>query len=531
MDDIDKGEKRSGIHWDLAAAQWVIGYFRDVLCLAGGQHEGRPFSLAPSQQFLIGSLFGWKAADGFRRFRVGYIEIAKGNGKSPLAAGIGLYMMTADNEPRAEIYAAAVDKDQAKILFRDAVAMVDQSPLLEEQITRSGGRGREWNLAHLESGSFFRPISSENTGRGKSGPRPHCALLDEIHEHPTAAMVEFMRAGTKGRRQALILMITNSGIYDPTSVCWNYHDYAARVVNRQTEDDSFFCFVAGLDKEDSWQDRAVWKKANPLLGISIPEKYLEEQVREATGMPSKQSVVRRLNFCEWVEAANPFVDPEIWRANGGAVDLEFLKGRECCGALDLSTKNDLSSLVLDFELDEDVHAILARFWTPQDLLRQHEEQDRAPYGQWVREGHLTAVPGKAIDYTYIAKALGELTKIYRIQAVAFDPWRIDDMIRALEAEGVDIDLVPHGQGFKDMSPSIEALEDTLLKNHMQHGNHPVLTWCISNAQVEKDPAANRKFTKRKSTGRIDGAVALAMAEGLAASRKGQSDAYTGIRYV
>lgn len=217
LDDLTSGPGR-GLRWDLDAALRVIGFFATVLCLNGGAHEGRPFVLEPWQAFIVGALFGWKGADGSRRFRVAFVEVAKGNGKSPLAAGIGLYMLAADDEPRAEVYAAAVDRDQASILFKDAVAMVDQSPALDRRIRRSGGRGREWNLAHLESGSWFRPISSESTGRGKSGPRPHCALLDEVHEHPGPAMVELVRAGTKGRRQPLVLLITNAG-FDRNSVC------------------------------------------------------------------------------------------------------------------------------------------------------------------------------------------------------------------------------------------------------------------------------------------------------------------------
>jgi phage terminase large subunit-like protein len=511
LDDLRNGEER-GIWWDWPAAERVIHFFRDVLRLSGGESEGKPFILAPSQVFIVGSIFGWKGADGYRRFRVAYIEEGKGNGKSPLAAGIGLYMLVADKEPRAEIYAAAVDKDQARILFRDAVAMVDQSVALDSRLTRSGGRGQEWNLAHLDSGSFFRPISSESTGRGKSGPRPHCAILDEVHEHPTDAMVEFMRAGTKGRTQALILMITNAGVLDAGSVCMHYHDYASRVLNGESND-AFFCYVCGLDKQDDWKNPAIWKKANPLLGVSIPEKYLQEQVRDAIGMPSKQSLVRRLNFCEWVESADPWIEPEVWRRNGGA--LRELRGRLCWGGLDLASKNDLSVLVLMFEADDDgIKDVLCRFWTPGDTLHQRAERDRAPYEQWVREGHLIAKPGATIDYRWIAKEIGALSGLYGIHGIAFDRWRIEEMQAALDAEGVNVDLLEHGQGFESMNPSIEAAEDDLKEGRLRHGNHPVLTHCVYNVRVVKDQAGNRKFDKRKATGRIDGAQALAMAAGL-----------------
>ncbi len=222
--DLKQGKAR-GLKWDLGAATRAIGFFADVLFVDRTAADGparddetmKPFVLLPWQAFVIGSLFGWKGADGYRRFRVAFIEAPKGCGKSPMAAGAGLYMLVSDGEARAEIYAAAVKKDQARVLFRDAIAMVGRSSALGERLVVSGGTEKN-NIAYMPQGSFFRPISSEERGRGQSGPRPHCALLDEVHEHPTNAMVEFMRAGTKGRRQALIVMITNSGT-DRESVC------------------------------------------------------------------------------------------------------------------------------------------------------------------------------------------------------------------------------------------------------------------------------------------------------------------------
>lgn len=187
--DLRTGPKR-GLHWDLDAANRAIGFFEDVLCLNGGDYEGLNFILAPWQAFVVGSLFGWKTEDGFRRFRIAYIETGKGSGKSPLAAGIGLYGLVADGEARAEVYAAATKKDQAMVLFRDAVAMVDLSAHLSTRLHRSGTGDKVWNLYYPNTRSFFKPISADD---GQSGPRPHMALLDEIHEHKTATVVNMMR--------------------------------------------------------------------------------------------------------------------------------------------------------------------------------------------------------------------------------------------------------------------------------------------------------------------------------------------------
>ncbi len=293
-----------GFYFDPEAAARIFRYFEEVLKLNGGQFEGKDFNLLPWQTFVLGSLFGWKyQSDDSRRFRTAYIETAKGSGKSPLAAGIGLYGLTGDNEARAEIYAAAAKKDQAQILFRDAVAMVDLSPLLDPIFERSGSKGKEWNLAHHRTGSFFRTLSSD---KAQSGTRPHIALLDEIHEHPDGSTVELIRSGTKFRKQPLIFMITNSG-HDKHSTCWHYHEYGEKVCSGALEDDEFFAFICGVDEgDDPLNDESCWAKANPSLEYGIPGyKYIRGQVTSAKGMPAREAEVKRLNFCVWTEAAAP----------------------------------------------------------------------------------------------------------------------------------------------------------------------------------------------------------------------------------
>lgn len=544
LDDLQNAE-RLGFYWDLKAAQRTIAFFPTVLRLAGGEFENTPFELHIAQKFIVGSLFGWKDKDHSRRFRVAYIEMGKGNGKSPLAAGIGLYMLCSDKEYRAEVYSAAVDKDQARVLFRDAVAMVDLSDELTAKIQKSGGRDgdstRTWNLYYGKTGSFFKPIASESTGSGKSGPRPHCGILDEVHEHKTSAMVEFMRSGTKGRKQALILMITNSGVNDATKVCYQYHHFAERLMRRLEHNEHFFAYVCGLDPAtetvvngervvipgDAWEDPSCWVKANPLIGVSITYKYIEEQVHDALGMPSKQSLIRRLNFCEWVDSADPFVSEEVWKQNCRRVDTLTLIGKSCVGAIDLSGKNDLTSITLLFEPDAmGLRDVLQFFWTPADTIRERSIRDKAPYQEWVDLGLIEATPGKVIDYDFVALKMTELVAKYDVKAFGFDPHRIDDLQKALEDVGTwsiaqegDIKLVKHAQGFNDMSPSIEALEDYLLQNQLRCGDNAVLTSCIQNVRVTQNAQKLRMFDKRLSTGRIDGATTLAIAAGISKTFK------------
>ena len=532
LDDLERGAER-GLRFDVERADWAMSFFPAVLCLNGGEYEGVPFVLLPWQQFIVGSLFGWLGPDGYRRFRVAYIETGKGSGKSPLVAGIGLLMMTVDGEARAEVYAAAVKKDQAKVLFRDAVAMVQQSPDLACRVTIGGGQDPV-NLAYLESGSFFRPISSEDRGRGQSGPRPHCALLDEVHEHPTVSMIEFLRAGTKGRRQALIAMITNSGS-NRQSPCFEYHQYAAQVCRGERDDDGFFGYVCALDEgdqrrgipqDDPFKDEACWVKANPSLPALPGMKYLREQVREAKGLPSKEALVRRLNFCQWVDAANPLFEREVWFAVLHHLDFEEYRGRRCWLAIDLSGKADLTAMAIAFESDHGLD-VFVEYWTPRDTLAERASRDRWPYVEWEREGYLTGVPGRSIDYAWVAARIAEIADAHEVVGIGFDRYRIDDLERELdeasvehyrgdqEESGYGIPMYPIGQGFKDMSPAVEAFETAVLNGAMRIDLNPVTTMCAANAVVTKDAAENRKFDKSKATGRIDGMVAIAMVTRLA----------------
>lgn len=511
--DMEHGGER-GLYFDSEACEKALGYFRDVLKLNGGDFEGQPFNPLDWQQFIIGSIFGWKTSDGYRRFRVCYVETGKGSGKSPLAAGVGLYGLTSDGEARAEIYAAATKKDQAMILFRDAVAMVDQSKALQSRIQKSGSGQNAWNLAYMKTGSFFRPISADD---GASGPRPHIALLDEIHEHRTGKIVEFMRAGTKGRRQALIFMITNSGS-NKQSVCWEYHEYARQVCSGALEDDSFFGYVCALDEgDDPFRDESCWGKSNPSLGITIPKKYLEEQVREARGMPSKEATVRRLNFCQWTDAENPWISYDVWLdcKDDTAIDLT---GRRCFGGLDLSSTTDLTALALLFEptaLDP-YWRLRCWFWLPGDNLDEKAQKDRVPYLAWRDKGYLNTTAGRAVNKIAILETITELSSLYDIREIAYDRWRIEDLKMIISQEGYTLpSLKAFGQGFKDMSPALDALEAHLIRGDLKHDGNPVLTWNAANAVAVPDPAGNRKLTKEKAIGRIDGMVAAVMATGAA----------------
>lgn len=550
LDDLVNAPAR-GYTFSLTRMQHAFDFFRKILRLNAGEFEGLPFELQPWQAFIIGSIFGWVDANGYRRFRIAFVEAGKGSGKSPMAGGVGLYLMVGDQEARAEIYAAASKKDQAMVLYRDAVAMVKQSPSLLRHVRIVGGVS-PWNMIFQDS--FFRPISSDE---GQSGPRPHGALVDEVHEHKDDLVIEMLRAGFKFRRQPFMLLITNSGV-DRESVCWRYHQHAIKVADRMLLDDRFFSYVCALDEHDEpMHDESCWPKANPNLGVSIRPDYIREQVSDARAMPAKESLVRRLNFCQWTDATSPWISGEAWRACEFDFEgdvLERFEGRSCMLSVDLSTTTDLTALAIATDqtdvqgrpfapgegpaVDEDgemqaepprMIEAAVEFWAPAEGVAARELRDAVPYELWAREGHLNLTPGPTVDYDKLALRIKRIAERIYVRALVFDRYRMPYLRKALEDAGVELQLVEHPQGWIKMQPkrepgatespvlwmpqSINEIERAILHRRLYILRNPVLTWCAASAVCNTDDQGSRIFNKRKSTGRIDGLVALTMGIG------------------
>jgi phage terminase large subunit-like protein len=537
----------------------AFAFFREILCLAGGQFEGLPFELHPAQAFIVGSLLGWRRANGLRRFRRAYIEQGKGNGKSPLAAGIGMYGLMSDKESRAEIYAAASKKDQAMVLFRDAVAMFTQSPKLFARLTPSGGNP-VWNLADIASSSFFRPISSED---GQSGPRPHIALCDEIHEHRNGSIIEMLERGFKFRRQPLLIMITNSGS-DRNSVCWQEHQHAIRVAagtmtpDESAEfvgeviDDETFSYVCSLDKDDDpLEDPACWVKANPLLGVTITESYLAGVVRQAKQIPGKLNGILRLHFCVWTDSEEAWMSRAALESVLADFDPREHIGKDLYGSGDLSGSQDLTALGFCVQtgtvtVERDGQPVVlptydawVEAWTPKDTIAERSLRDQAPYEVWAQGGWLNAVPGRNIRLDFIAARVAEVNAEYVLKLFAYDRYAYRKLEEEFDAQGLTIPQAEHPQGgvrrAKPTPEQIEAaklageepprglwmpgsvltLETLILELRIRLRRSPVLISAMMSAAVEHDPFDNRWFSKRRAVNRIDALVALTMAVGAA----------------
>lgn len=502
--DLKEGKAR-GLRWNLERALVAIRFFRDMLVM----EDGRPFKLEPFQCFIVGSVFGWHGPDGNRRFRTAYVEAGKGNGKTPLAAGIGLYALIADDQPAPEVYSAATTRDQAKICWLDADGFVERDPELSDLVDRQVG-----SLAVLGTRGVFRPVSAEH--KGLDGKRVHCALIDELHEHPTPLVVDKIRAGTKNRMNALIFEITNSG-HDRTSVCWHHHEYSLKLLEGSLQNDAWFAFVCSLDEGDSWTDEAVWPKANPGLETIVPRAYLRDQVTEALGMPSKENIVRRLNFCEWTETADRWLDMGLWDAcpSEPPVTLETFAGRDVMAGLDGASVQDIFAFALVAGPDEDgFYDALCRFWIPEKTLAAQEsgraEADRLRLQEWARRGWIRTTSGDTTDYDVVEADILELLAQVRLRRLSFDRWNVTQLVTHLKAALGNERVVDFGQTMAMMSAPSKELEKIVRDGKLRHGGNPVLRWMASNAALAYGPNEQVRPDRQRSGDKIDGLVALIM---------------------
>lgn len=512
LNDLEKGKER-GIYFDKKEADRVIDFYKFIPHIKG-DFAGKSLLLEPWEQFIIANLFGWKRKNtGKRRFRNAFISVGRKNGKSSLIAGIGLYMLFADNEAGAEIYSAATTRDQAKIVFDIAKHMVQRSKL-KKYITHF-----KTNLNIEYTASKFEPLSSDyNT---LDGLNPHAALIDELHAHKTKDLYDILTTAIGARSQPMVISITTAG-YDRHSVCYEQELYTEKVLEGIIKDDTHFGIIYTLDNPEEWENEKNWIKANPNLGISVDFEDLRSKAKKAKEVPTQLNAFLRKHMNIWTESHTRWITTEKWDACGGsAIDIEKLKGRRCYGGLDLSTTTDLSALVLIFPPIEEneKYQVLCRFWIPSDNMHERVRRDKVPYDVWANQGYIKPTPGNIIDYGFILAQIQQDTKDYDFRELAFDRWGSQKIIIDLQNLGFEDESAKHfqhylidfGQGFASMNSPTKELEKMVLSQEICHGDNPVLKWMISNIAIKMDAAGNIKPDKSESTDRIDGVVALIMA--------------------
>ena len=492
-------------HYDKAKADRAVKFIEN-LCHTKGKWAGKRFWLLPWQEQLIRDIFGIVKPDGYRQFRTAFVEICKKVGKSELAAAVALYLLYADNEPSAEVYGAAADRQQASIVFDVARQMVEMSPAL---LKRSKLMTATKRIVNYGNSGYYQVLSAEVGG--KHGFSVSGLVFDEIHTQPNRQLYDVLTKGSSDARQnPLHFIITTAGT-DRHSIAYELHTKAVDILEGRRVDPTFYPVVYGLKDDEDWEDEANWYKVNPSLGYTVDIERLRDAYREAKQNPADEVTFKWLRLNMWVSSTVAWIPDAIFMKGNEEIDLAALEGRDCYGGLDLSSTGDITALVLMFPpRDEDEkYILLPFFWIPEETIPQRVKAASVPYDIWERQGYLLSTEGNVIHYDFIEKFINDLAEKYHIVEIAVDRWNATQMIQNLEGDGFT--MVPFGQGFASMSGPTKDFYRLLMEGQIIHGGHPVLRWMAGNVVVDTDPAGNIKVTKAKSKEKIDGIVAAIMA--------------------
>lgn len=504
-----------GDWFDAKEAERAIAFFPSCLTLIEGTTAGQPFKLERWQKAIVGCLFGWKRSDGSRRYRKSFLLVGRGNGKSPLAAGICLYCLFCDNEPGAQIYSAGADIMQAGILFRHASQMVRREHELDSRC-KIHDSFKSITLT-ADPASVYRIVSSD--APGKHGYVPHLVVADEFHMWQGRDLWEaFLTAfAKKGRRQPLLLVITTSD-YERESVCNEEQDYATKVRDGIVKDSTYLPVLYLPAADDDWKEEKTWEKANPNIDVTVDREALRTECQRAREQPALENAFKRFHLNMKTAAETRWLSTEAWNSCSGDAPYDEqtwtddLRGQKCYAGLDLSATTDMTALVAYFP---DTHRVMPWFWIPDATAEVLEQKYAVPFSAWSRDGCVEIVEGEVIDYEAVRQRVLWLRDTFDLRLLGCDPWNARQISTQLK-EGDGVPVVEFRQGFVSMNEPSKVLEAWVASSELVHGDHPVMRWCASNVSVKTDPAGNIKPVKpdRKKTGlRIDGIVALVEAIG------------------
>lgn len=471
-----------------------------------GQWSGQPLDVLPWQSDVLTSIFGTIKADGTRQYRTAYVEVPRKNGKSTLAAGIALYALLGDEEGGPEVYLAAVDRDQASIVFDVVREMVRQDEYLTSILRVIPSQRR---IQYPGRAGVLRVIAAD--AAGSHGFNASCVIADEVHAWPSRELWDVLQTSMGARRQPLMIGITTAG-FEANSLGGQLHEYAERVRDGVVDDPAFLPVLYGAQPDEPWDDPAVWRRANPSLGHTITEEYLAAECARAKAVPAYESAFRRLHLCQWVNQEVRYLPMDAWSdCAGGVAPVELeseLEGEVCYGGLDLSATTDMTALVLVFPRGDGTYDVVPRFWLPADDLKRRCDRDRVPYDVWARQGLLSLTPGNVVDYAHVRAEINALAKRYVIGGISYDRWAATQLVQELVADGID--MAPMSQGMASMAAPTKELLTLALGRRLRHANHPILRWQADNLVVTQDAAGNVRPAKHKARQRIDGMVALIM---------------------
>lgn len=504
----DPCEGAGRCRFDPVVADNCVRFFAEYLTHIEGELAGQPLVLRPWQQAIVGCAFGWKRPDGKRRYREVFEYVPRKNGKSTMLGGLVNLVAFCDDEPGAQIYSAAAEREQAALIYRQAKGMILNNPELNAKARIYA----TFKSIEYPRGVVYKALSAD--ADTKHGFNTHFVCVDELHAQPNRDLVDVLVTSTGSRRQPLVWYITTAD-FDRESICNEKYDYACKVRDGVVEDPAFLPAIYEASVDDDWAAPAVWRKANPNLGVSVGEDYLRRECQRAKETPTYENTFKRLHLNIRTQNDVRWLRLEDWDRCAGAVDEFALAGRVCFGAFDLSSKIDLTAFVLVFPPSDDdpMWRILPRFWIPGDNARKRERRDRVPYETWQRQGFVNFTEGNVVDYEAVKAQIMADARTFSLQDIAYDPWNATQIALQLQEDGANV--VEFRQGYVSFSEPTKELEKLVMAGKVAHGGNPVLRWMASHVMVESDPAGNLKPSKKKSTERIDGIVAACMAIGRA----------------
>lgn len=529
--------RAAGVYFDVDEVRRHLVFSRKLRHIKG-KWAGLP--LIPDLWQVLyddGPLWGWRKADGNRLYSTLYEEVPRKNGKSTSSARKALYLLMADSnlragrlaEPGAEVYAAATTTRQALEVFRPAELMARRSPALARRLLpqKDSAIVYEANASRFEVLSGVSDKAEEKMGLNASG-----IVIDELHVHKSRRLVDTLDSSTAAREQPLTVFITTAGLDDPGSIYTEKHDYAEKVAKGELDDPAWLVLIYCADPDDDPFAEATWRKANPGLGRSVQIDFLRRKAREAAASPAALNTFLRLYLNIRTGQVTRWVPVEVFDASCARWLTQpeaALAGRRAFGGLDLSSSVDLTAAVLVVPAlerdplggDDEVEIldVVVRAWTPEATLDDRERRDRAPYGQWVRDGLLLTSPGEVISYDQVEAELFALARTFSLGALNFDRWGSKQIVQHLHDGGLEVWEM--GQGFADMTAPMKEVERLMRQGRLRANGNPLLRWSLGALAVRQDPAGNLKPDRDRSTGRIDPFVALVMAVG-AWMRAGQA---------
>jgi phage terminase large subunit-like protein len=480
----------------------------------------KQFQLAPFQERIVKKIYGPRNEDGTRKVKTVFCMIGRGSRKTALGAGLSLlHLIGPERTPGGLVLNAASDREQARIAWEEAASICREDSRIEKALRFIDYRHR---IEHPKSGCTLRAVSSD-AGR-QHGLTPVFALIDELHIHQKRDLFDVIRTGLVKTAGSLCIVITTAG-RGRENIAHDLYRYAQQVARGDIQDESFLPILFEPPEGADWRKEENWHLSNPGLKHGFPDlPGLRQLAKEAEARPADRESFKQLHCNIWLDSsAAPFVDPQVYDACSGPVDLEQMRDFPVWIGVDLSSVSDLTVIVCCWKNDEGELFVHPWFFCPKENIRRRSDRDRVPYVSWAEAGLITPTPGEVIDQGAVEQKIRELCDEFDVREIAFDPYLAHQLMGNLGEDGLPV--VAMRQGSLTMGPAIRDLETAIIGGNLSHGGHPILRWNFSNVVVETDKAGLKAFSKGKAREKIDGAVAAAMAVSRAVAGDGGRSIY------